>query len=269
MKKAFIIFIAFLGIQNLVAQDKIITKDAKQIDAKIIEVNEKDLKYNLNGQDYTILKADITTVIYQNGSVDVFDEETTTDDASQLILFPTKKGVVLLYENIGGKGGSTITTTNVEGSGDNFIVDYKYSTDIIGTKYGKIIIRNGIVESDIFTGMEGVKVLDGTVSEYPANMKPGQTLKESVCNVKYKGVKLKMYNTNRRCTAIEEITVEAGTFKCYKIEETQIVGTKIFKDTYKVTGWYAHGIGMIRTISYHEQSQVQVVSELKSITLLK
>lgn len=62
------------------AQDKIITKKAETIEATIIEVNISDIKYrkfsNPDGPLYTILKADIASIIYANGSVEVFEADT-------------------------------------------------------------------------------------------------------------------------------------------------------------------------------------------------
>lgn len=60
------------------AQDKIITKDAESIDAVILEVNLDDVRYrkadNPEGPVYRILKSDISTIIYGNGYVEVFNE---------------------------------------------------------------------------------------------------------------------------------------------------------------------------------------------------
>lgn len=61
------------------AQDKIITKKAETIEAIISEVNISDIKYrkysNPDGPLYTILKSDIASIIYANGSVEVFETE--------------------------------------------------------------------------------------------------------------------------------------------------------------------------------------------------
>jgi len=65
------------------AQDTLYRKDgAKQI-AKILEVNETQVKYkpgsNLNGPTYVINKDDVIKIVYETGGVDVFPKKITDD----------------------------------------------------------------------------------------------------------------------------------------------------------------------------------------------
>lgn len=61
------------------AQDLIITKDKEQIQAKILEVSEDEVRYKkILYQDGPIFKLDIDdilTIAYENGDVEVYDEE--------------------------------------------------------------------------------------------------------------------------------------------------------------------------------------------------
>jgi len=61
------------------AQDIIITKDAKRINAKVTEVNVDNVRYkNFDNQDgpvYTLLKSNIASILYQNGEVETFEVE--------------------------------------------------------------------------------------------------------------------------------------------------------------------------------------------------
>ena len=63
------------------AQDIIVTKDAKRIDAKVTEVNVDNIRYkrfdNPDGPLYTVSKKNIASIIYQNGQVEAFTSETT------------------------------------------------------------------------------------------------------------------------------------------------------------------------------------------------
>ena len=66
-----------MSVSHIVlGQDLIITKDARKIEAKVLEVNPNDIKYklfsNLNGPVYTMPIQNIASVIYQNGSVETF-----------------------------------------------------------------------------------------------------------------------------------------------------------------------------------------------------
>jgi hypothetical protein len=58
------------------AQDIIVTKDSKRIDAKVLEVNISEVKYknfsNQDGPTYTILKSGIASIVYENGTVETF-----------------------------------------------------------------------------------------------------------------------------------------------------------------------------------------------------
>jgi len=84
-KTIFLILLAIIGL-NMVAysQDTIVTKDAKKIAAKVLEINKDDVKYknfgNLDGPTYTLLKTQVATIIYQNGDMDVFDAEESIDN---------------------------------------------------------------------------------------------------------------------------------------------------------------------------------------------
>jgi len=77
--KKLILFFLFAFASNVIfAQDLIITKDAKKIEAKIMEINVNDIKYklydNLDGPTYTMLKQDISSVIYTNGTIELFED---------------------------------------------------------------------------------------------------------------------------------------------------------------------------------------------------
>ena len=59
------------------AQDVIVTKDSKKIEAKVTEVNLDNVKYKIfdhqDGPVYTLPKGNIVSITYQNGLVDRFD----------------------------------------------------------------------------------------------------------------------------------------------------------------------------------------------------
>ena len=61
------------------AQDVIVTKDTKRINAIVIEVNLDNVRYkNFDSQDgpsYVIKKSDIVSVLYQNGQVETYETE--------------------------------------------------------------------------------------------------------------------------------------------------------------------------------------------------
>lgn len=79
MKKVIFIIIALLAINNLVfSQDIITKKTGEDIQSKILEISQSEVKYklysNLEGPTYTLLKSDILMVRYENGTKDIFNE---------------------------------------------------------------------------------------------------------------------------------------------------------------------------------------------------
>jgi len=77
MKKLLFLCIAFLITSFVFGQDIIVSKDGKKINAKVTEVNDHDIRYknfdNLDGPSYTMKKSEISTIMYENGQVDVFN----------------------------------------------------------------------------------------------------------------------------------------------------------------------------------------------------
>jgi hypothetical protein len=84
--KKFFLMMWFWGafLTACFAQDVIITKDAKKIYAKITEVNVHDIKFKRfnypDGPTYTILKSRIVSILYQDGTVEIVEEENTESD---------------------------------------------------------------------------------------------------------------------------------------------------------------------------------------------
>ena len=65
-----------------IAQDIIVTRDSKKIEAKVTEVNVDHIKYKVfdhqDGPVYSLLKRDILTILYQSGRVETFTSESST-----------------------------------------------------------------------------------------------------------------------------------------------------------------------------------------------
>ena len=85
-KKVLFLALCIIAIScNCLAQDIIVTKDARKINAKVTEVNVDNVRYkNFDNQDgpvYTLLKSDIASIVYQNGQVDTFTSESSTPAA--------------------------------------------------------------------------------------------------------------------------------------------------------------------------------------------
>ena len=85
MKKIFTICICIMMTTlSLFAQDIIVTKDAKKIDAKILEVSKTEIKYkeldNLEGPTFIAEMSDISSIIYANGKVFIPESSQKSQD---------------------------------------------------------------------------------------------------------------------------------------------------------------------------------------------
>ena len=78
-KKLTLIACALIAVASLMAQDIIVTKDAQKIEAKILEVSKTEIKYkekdNLNGPTFILDTKEISSIIYSNGKVVVYNQE--------------------------------------------------------------------------------------------------------------------------------------------------------------------------------------------------
>ena len=79
-KRTFMFFMLFcIGLTSVVAQDIITLKNGEDIKAFVQEIGDVDVKYkkfdNPNGPNYTLKKAEILMVRYENGTKDIFSEE--------------------------------------------------------------------------------------------------------------------------------------------------------------------------------------------------
>ncbi|MBD3749037.1 MAG: hypothetical protein IE931_06035 [Sphingobacteriales bacterium] len=80
MKKLIYLTLLFLsiGIIQAKAQDKIYKKDGGVLETKVTEVGNTEIKYkvfaNLNGPIYTISKSAILKIVYENGTVETYDQ---------------------------------------------------------------------------------------------------------------------------------------------------------------------------------------------------
>lgn len=79
MKKIILLLSIIATCFSVMGQDLIVKKNSESIKAKVLEVNQDDIKYkkwdNPDGPTYTISKADISSIVYQNGDAEAFNVE--------------------------------------------------------------------------------------------------------------------------------------------------------------------------------------------------
>lgn len=69
------------------AQDIIVTKDAKKIDAKILEVSTSEIRYkeldNIDGPTFILRTDEIVTIIYANGKVVIYNNDVQNEEEAE------------------------------------------------------------------------------------------------------------------------------------------------------------------------------------------
>jgi len=82
-----LIAVSFLVSSFACAQDIIITTDAQKIDAKILEVSKYEIRYkekdNLDGPTYILEIKEISSIIYANGKVNVYNQPAPQEPVKQ------------------------------------------------------------------------------------------------------------------------------------------------------------------------------------------
>jgi len=204
--------------------------------------------------------------------------------SAQTIFFPTKTGTVLTFaeKDQHGKitGYTRQTIKTVEGSGENMTISYQYESldehkNLIVALPCKMVIKDNVMIFDlkhVFVGkLENSKEkieVTGTPMQFPNTLMPGQSLKDAhlVANVErglvHVNVDVKM--TAGKCTAIENVTVPAGTFNAHKI--SQSIATTMMGSTKQshAVSWGAPDVGIVKINTYDTDNQL-----LNSVVLVE
>lgn len=102
----------------------------------------------------------------------------------------------------------------------------------------------------------------GDVSTLKPDMKPGEKVDDSYIRICVGSIVTKMNVDSREVLAVENITVPAGTFECYKLKEHQSVKFMGFGTNDYMITWYAKGIGCVRQEIYDKKGRLQQVQVL-------
>ena len=91
MKKSILTALSILfTITFCYSQDVITKKSGENIKVKVLEVGQTEIQYkkfnNKNGPTYIISNSDVSMILYENGTKDMFNEEKKTGDVSFLNL---------------------------------------------------------------------------------------------------------------------------------------------------------------------------------------
>ena len=96
--------------------------------------------------------------------------------------------------------------------------------------------------------------------EFPANLQPGQALKDARVKLSVRESLTKLsYSiciSKRKVEAIEDITSPAGTFSCYKITSDIELKKEGKNLSAKSAEWYAKNVGIVRSESYNPNGKL-------------
>jgi hypothetical protein len=95
MKRVTLVFLVTFLISKLcISQDLITFKTGEQIRSKILEIGQTEIKYkkfdNQNGPVYILQKSEISNIVYENGTKDLFNSEQTKTGTNKVTTAPGK-----------------------------------------------------------------------------------------------------------------------------------------------------------------------------------
>jgi len=206
-----------------------------------------------------------------------------TPSESEFAFFAMKKGAVQEYvtKDANGKitGQSRTTIKDITGTKNAFAVIYESEVlDAKGQPADKnkpfivnyrIVVKDGVMYLDMkgmFGAMQGLDDLQvsGTVMKIPSNLVVGQTLGDASARVRIGFINCSAVITEGKCEAIENVTVEGGTFQSYKVSQKVNITALGMRNEGTTLTWYAKGVGAIKTESYDKNGKLQSVQELVS-----
>jgi hypothetical protein len=201
-----------------------------------------------------------------------------TPSESEYAFFGMKKGLVQVFVQKDAKGKITsqtrTTITEITGNKTAFAVAYESETlDKNGKSadnplilHYRIVVAKGVMFLDMkgmfgsMEGLDGISV-SGAAMKIPSNLAVGQKLDDANASVRIGFIKMNVEMTEGKVLSYEDVTTEAGTFKCYKVTQT----TKAMGVTGTTVNYYAKGVGAVKTESFDKNGKLISSTELVSM----
>jgi len=194
------------------------------------------------------------------------------------LFFPDESGSVREMSNFERKdkftGKSIQEILDVNRSGGKVVVDvvtriYDEDEVEISSHQLQILCENGVFKVDMseYLGdmLKQYQDMDLEMSgdnlTFPSDISVGDNLGDASLNVKVSSGGITVMNMNveiknRNVEAREEITTDAGTFDCYKINYDMETKMGIMNMTTSATEWIAEGVGAVKTESYNKKGKL-------------
>lgn len=192
--------------------------------------------------------------------------------------YPEMKGVELIYKNFDKKGKLTSTSAQkvteysktANGAAATILVK---TTDDKGKNPNESELNvkceagifyfdmKGYLNQQSMKGMEGMEIkMENDNLQMPSNLKVGDKLKDGWVKMTMGAngmviMSMEITVTDRIVEKKENVTTEAGTFECFKMNQTVISKVPMKIET-KSSQWLTKGTGVIKNESYGSDGSV-------------
>lgn len=195
------------------------------------------------------------------------------------LYFPAKSGVVRVYAsyNAAGEhvGYSRDSVASVSGNAlDGSAELYRIANDTLSVrmpvyfKDGEVIIEEIAALKDAFAAEDPelgeMLNVDGESRGIPSEMSVGMKLPDYTVTIKIAMFNIKTACKNRKVVAREQLSLPAGTYDCFVVEETVTVSAFMTTEKETLKSWYAAGIGLVKQESY-EKNKLTSYEELSEV----
>ena len=206
-----------------------------------------------------------------------------TPSESEYAFFPMKTGSVQVFVSKDNKGKVTSQARNtikaITGGKDAFAIEYESEIlDDMGIPTDKdkplvlnfrVVIKDGLMYLDmkgLFGAIDGINDMQasGTGLKIPSNLAVGQTLEDANTRIRIGFINCLTSMTEGKCLAIEDVKVDAGTFRCHKVSYKTNATVMGIRSEGTVITWYAKGVGTVKSESYDKNGNLLATTELKS-----
>lgn len=202
--------------------------------------------------------------------------------------FPHSEGTELVMKSYDDKGKEQSTLTQkilkLDISGGKHTLEVEQTTSSSGddtemVHQFEIICEDGVMYIDMekyidqqqLAPYENMDIeVDANQVEIPSNPTAGQELSDGSISVSVSSggmpvFSIKVFITNRKVEALEQVSTPAGTFDCVKI--TYDIQTKIAFMNVKASSaeWYAEDAGVVRSESFNKKGKLTGYTELVEI----
>lgn len=163
-------------------------------------------------------------------------------------------------------GGSVQKVVSATGMSGNYDITMQLIVPGLNpiTAQTKVTGGNAIVS----LGGGATVSLEGDVPFIPERMAVGMELDCGVINAEVMGMKTVQTITSNKVVGREELTTDAGTFKCYIVEQVYTASVMGIKTNAMTRTWYARGLGAIKIETMDKNgktAQVQLLTGLKGM----